>query len=180
MKVYPYPKNEFWVILTICKFVKSIVKNRFNTISILFFKLINSQICFYLLQTHFFVFNSGFQTWEYAPPYALRSYLYVLIHAVPVYIYKVFFNTRKVMLFYLIRCVLALLCALCELYFYKYLFIYHHNSYNLVVFYIFVWTFRAISKKISSTVGKYYLFITIFSPGMFIASTAYLPSSFSM
>ncbi|XP_029342082.1 alpha-1,2-mannosyltransferase ALG9 [Acyrthosiphon pisum] len=107
--------------------------------------------------THYFVFNSGFQTWEYAPPYALRSYLYILIHAVPVYLYKALFNTRKIMLFYLIRCVLALLSSLCELYFYK-----------------------AISKKISSTVSNYYLFITVFSPGMFIASTAYLPSSFSM
>lgn len=92
-----------------------------NPIYLLFFFylfLLIFNICF---QTHYFVFNSGFQTWEYAPSYALRSYVYILIHAVPVYIYKALFNTRKIMLFYLIRCVLALLCSLCELYFYKYL-----------------------------------------------------------
>lgn len=85
----------------------------------LILKQIDLLIFNFLFQTHYFVFNSGFQTWEYAPPYALRSYLYILIHAVPVYLYKALFNTRKIMLFYLIRCVLALLSSLCELYFYK-------------------------------------------------------------
>ncbi|VVC34297.1 GPI mannosyltransferase [Cinara cedri] len=107
--------------------------------------------------THFFVFDSGFQTWEYAPPYALRSYLYILFHAVPIYIINSIFNIKKIFYFYLIRTALGLLCGLCELYLYK-----------------------AVSKNISSTVAWYYIFITIFSTGMYISSTAYLPSSFSM
>ena len=31
--------------------------------------------------THFLMYGSGFQTWEYSPAYALRSYLYVAMHA---------------------------------------------------------------------------------------------------
>lgn len=92
----------------------------------------------HLFQTHYFVFNSGFQTWEYAPPYALRSYLYILIHTLPVYIYKALFYTRKVMLFYLIRCVLALFCSLCELYFYKYLFEFYTLNCIIVIYYLFL------------------------------------------
>ncbi|XP_050541616.1 alpha-1,2-mannosyltransferase ALG9 isoform X2 [Daktulosphaira vitifoliae] len=107
--------------------------------------------------THYFIFNSGFQTWEYAPTYALRSYLYILIHVVPAYIYQLFFSVRKIMLFYMIRCMLGLFCSACEIYFY-----------------------RVIHKKFGSTIAKYYLAISVFSPGMFIASAAYLPSSFSM
>jgi len=37
--------------------------------------------------THFLLYGKGFQTWEYSPEYALRSYLYILIHAVPAWIY---------------------------------------------------------------------------------------------
>lgn len=31
--------------------------------------------------THYLMYGSGFQTWEYSPTYALRSYLYVALHA---------------------------------------------------------------------------------------------------
>ena len=33
--------------------------------------------------THHVVFGGGMQTWEYAPRFALRSYVYVLLHAFP-------------------------------------------------------------------------------------------------
>ncbi|XP_050419689.1 alpha-1,2-mannosyltransferase ALG9 [Adelges cooleyi] len=107
--------------------------------------------------THYFMFKSGFQTWEYSPTYALRSYLYILMHAVPVYLYQSIFSTRKLMLFYMVRCMLALICSFCEIYFY-----------------------RVLHQKFGSYLAKYYLIISVFSPGMFIASAAYLPSSFSM
>lgn len=32
---------------------------------------------------HYLLFGSGFQTWEYSPVYALRSYYYLLLHAAP-------------------------------------------------------------------------------------------------
>jgi hypothetical protein len=39
---------------------------------------------------HNLIHGSGLQTWEYAPTYALRSYLYLLLHSPIVYIAKVF------------------------------------------------------------------------------------------
>jgi alpha-1,2-mannosyltransferase len=32
-------------------------------------------------QMHYMVHGSGFQTWEYSPAYAIRSYAYLLPHA---------------------------------------------------------------------------------------------------
>ena len=32
---------------------------------------------------HFLMFGSGFQTWEYSPKYAIRSYAYLLLHTLP-------------------------------------------------------------------------------------------------
>ena len=30
---------------------------------------------------HYLIYGKGFQTWEYAPQYGLRSYFYILLHA---------------------------------------------------------------------------------------------------
>lgn len=35
---------------------------------------------------HFLVYGKGQEPWEYSPDYALRSYLYLLIHGWPAYI----------------------------------------------------------------------------------------------
>ena len=35
------------------------------------------------LQTHYLLYGSGFQTWEYSPTYAIRSYGYLLLHLFP-------------------------------------------------------------------------------------------------
>ena len=37
-----------------------------------------------ILQAHFLMHGSGFQTWEYSPVYAIRSYAYILLHLLPV------------------------------------------------------------------------------------------------
>ena len=34
-------------------------------------------------QFHYICFGQGFQTWEYSPAYALRSYGYLLLHIIP-------------------------------------------------------------------------------------------------
>jgi alpha-1,2-mannosyltransferase len=34
--------------------------------------------------THYLVHGNGFQTWEYSPRYAIRSWAYVAIHALVV------------------------------------------------------------------------------------------------
>ena len=35
------------------------------------------------LQLHYLLYGSGFQTWEYSPAYALRSYGYITLHQLP-------------------------------------------------------------------------------------------------
>ncbi|KAK8730809.1 hypothetical protein OTU49_007944 [Cherax quadricarinatus] len=107
--------------------------------------------------THYLLFGKGFQTWEYAPQYALRSYTYLLIHAVPGWIYSSLLQSNRMLVFFFIRCMLALGCSSCELYFY-----------------------RGICKEFGANVGRLTLGILVFSAGMFISSTAYLPSSFAM
>lgn len=107
--------------------------------------------------THFLLYNSGFQTWEYSPAYALRSYTYLLIHAFPGWLYGHLFQSNKILVFYFLRCLLGFGCAACEAYFY-----------------------RAANKVFGGHVAKCLLAFLVFSPGLFVSSTAYLPSTFSM
>lgn len=62
-------------------------------------------------------FDMGMQTWEYSPVYAIRSYLYLWFYAFPARFLEPFIP--KLMIFYLIRCLLALFCIGCELIFLK-------------------------------------------------------------
>lgn len=103
------------------------------------------------------MYGKGFQTWEYSPTYALRSYTYLLLHVVPAWIYANLLQPNRMLIFYFVRCLLGLFCAFCESYFY-----------------------RAVCKEFGIKIGRLLLMFLIFSPGMFIASTAFLPSSFSM
>ncbi|XP_067669041.1 alpha-1,2-mannosyltransferase ALG9-like [Haliotis asinina] len=107
--------------------------------------------------THFLLFNKGFQTWEYSPTYAIRSYGYIWLHALPIKLYKKFLDTNKIVLFYLLRCILGFVCALCETYFYK-----------------------GVCKHYGANTGRLTLWFLLFSAGMFISCSSYLPSSFSM
>lgn len=68
---------------------------------------------------HYLVYGNGMQTWEYSPEFALRSYTYILIHAVPAFLYDALFKPKPMLVFYVVRCLLAVLCALMETYFYK-------------------------------------------------------------
>jgi alpha-1,2-mannosyltransferase len=109
--------------------------------------------------THYFRHGYGLQTWEYSPEYSIRSWLYIILHAV-VAKASLFFTARKTTEFYLIRFMLAFICAACEM--------------RLC---------SAIYQKGGNTgrrVAPLFLMIVAFSPGMFHASTAFLPSSFAM
>lgn len=68
---------------------------------------------------HYLVYGHGLQTWEYSPQFALRSYTYLLIHGVPAWFYDNLFHPNPMLVFYFIRCLLGLSCAVVELYFYK-------------------------------------------------------------
>ncbi|XP_044750721.1 alpha-1,2-mannosyltransferase ALG9 [Coccinella septempunctata] len=106
---------------------------------------------------HFLIFGKGLQTWEYSPQFALRSYTYILFHAVPALIYHKLFQPNPLLIFYFTRCLLGLLAAFFEVYFYK-----------------------AVCREFGIHIGRLCLAFLLFSPGMFISSTAFLPSSFAM
>ncbi|XP_075047014.1 alpha-1,2-mannosyltransferase ALG9 isoform X1 [Mixophyes fleayi] len=107
--------------------------------------------------THYLVYGKGFQTWEYSPAYAIRSYAYLWLHALPAWFHANVLQTNKVLVFYFIRCFLAFFSCICELYFYK-----------------------AVCKRFGLHVGRLMLAFLVLSTGMFCSAAAYLPSSFCM
>ncbi|XP_072774217.1 alpha-1,2-mannosyltransferase ALG9 isoform X2 [Taeniopygia guttata] len=107
--------------------------------------------------THYLIYGKGFQTWEYSPAYAIRSYAYLWLHALPAWFHARVLQTNKVLIFYFLRCFLAFLSCICELYFYK-----------------------AVCKKFGLHVSRLMLAFLVLSTGMFCASAAFLPSSFCM
>uniref|UniRef100_A0A8C5MQ83 Mannosyltransferase n=1 Tax=Leptobrachium leishanense TaxID=445787 RepID=A0A8C5MQ83_9ANUR len=46
--------------------------------------------------THYLVYGKGFQTWEYSPAYAVRSYAYLWLHALPAWFHANVLQTNKV------------------------------------------------------------------------------------
>ncbi|KAJ8974920.1 hypothetical protein NQ317_010203 [Molorchus minor] len=106
---------------------------------------------------HYLVFGKGLQTWEYSPEYGLRSYLYLMVHAVPAWIYNKLLQPNPILIFYFTRCLLGLICALSEVYFYK-----------------------AVCKEFGVHVGRIYLAFQLFHQDCSFPGTAFLPSSFTM
>nr|XP_055161670.1 alpha-1,2-mannosyltransferase ALG9 isoform X4 [Nyctereutes procyonoides] len=107
--------------------------------------------------THYLIYGKGFQTWEYSPVYAIRSYAYLLLHAWPAAFHARILQTNKILVFYFLRCLLAFVSCICELYFYK-----------------------AVCKKFGLHVSRMMLAFLVLSTGMFCSSSAFLPSSFCM
>ncbi|XP_054159813.1 alpha-1,2-mannosyltransferase ALG9-like isoform X2 [Oppia nitens] len=107
--------------------------------------------------THYLIHGLGFQTWEYSPLYAIRSYAFLWIYALPAFIYTHLIQTNQLLVFYYTRCILAFCCALCETYLY-----------------------RGILRQFGPSIARLFLLFMVLSNGMFISSTAFLPSSFSM
>ena len=106
--------------------------------------------------THYLNRKYGLQTWEYSPEYSIRSWLYIVIHAIMGKLGS-FFSAKKSFEFYFIRAILALTCSFCE-----------------------ARLFSTISKALNPRIANWFMLVMLFSPGMFHASAAYLPSSFSM
>ena len=107
---------------------------------------------------HFLLYGHGLQTWEYSPTFALRTYAYPLLHALPAVLAEsVLGLTSHIAIFYVVRTCLALACCAAEIYF-----------------------ISAVHRKYGSRVA----FVTgIFlggSPGMFFAAPTFLPSTFTM
>ena len=68
---------------------------------------------------HYIIYGNGLQTWEYSPEFALRSYTYLMVQGVPAWIYNKICEPTPILIFYFVRCMLGLICAGVERYFYK-------------------------------------------------------------
>ncbi|CAN6694185.1 unnamed protein product [Malus baccata var. baccata] len=106
---------------------------------------------------HFLLYKSGFQTWEYSSQFALRSYLYILFHALVGQPASWLFAEEKVRVFYAVRIFLGFLSVITDT--------------VLVV---------ALSRKYGKRLASYTLAMLCLTSGCFFASTSFLPSSFSM
>ncbi|WEW54918.1 mannosyltransferase [Emydomyces testavorans] len=106
--------------------------------------------------THYLSHGYGLQTWEYSPEYAIRSWLYIAPHAVVAKI-STYFTRTKSAEFYFVRMALAVVCTMCETRLYS-----------------------VVSRTLNPRIGVLVLLIMLFSPGMFHASAALLPSTFAM
>lgn len=107
--------------------------------------------------THYLNHGHGLQTWEYSPDYAIRSWAYTGLHALVIGAGRLLPFATKTFEFYFLRLTLGLICAACETRLYS-----------------------TISRTINPRVAIFFLMILVFSPGMYHASVAYLPSSFAM
>lgn len=106
---------------------------------------------------YYLLHGYGFQTWEYSPAYAIRSYAYVWLYAWPLKLYMNVLGPNKILQFYSLRCLLSVVCALCETFFYK-----------------------AVCRQFGANTGRIFLFLMVLSTAMFISCTAFMPSSFAM
>lgn len=149
----------------------SIVKRQFSRLTFSIFLIVNllaavyapiqdcDEVFNYWEPTHYLNHRFGLQTWEYAPEFSIRSWLYIVIHAIIGTFGSLIAlaSSNRAVEFYFIRMILALACTVSET--------------RLVT---------AISKTLNPRIGIMFMLTMIFSTGMFHASVAYLPSSFSM
>lgn len=108
---------------------------------------------------HYLLYGYGMQTWEYGSQFALRSYLYIVLHAVVAAPVGLVFGAEhgKIAVFYTTRILLGIVCALAEVALYK-----------------------GLMSACGPRPARYLLFLLLVSSGMFTASTTLLPSTLSM
>lgn len=113
----------------------------------------------YLEPAHFLLHKFGFQTWEYTPQFALRSYVYLFPHLIPLsFTSSLFtFTSSHIISFYSLRFTLAILST------------------------ISLSTFpSSLQTVFPSPIPHLTLFFLAISPGLFRASIEFLPSSTSL
>lgn len=122
---------------------------------------------------HYFQYNTGFQTWELSPEYAVRSWAYILLHWPFAHIVPSLMSLPKVRLlllphtkerafqadshvqrasFFCLRIGLGIICSICEAKFY-----------------------RSVVENINERVGRYTLAMMILSAGMWNAGVGQSP-----
>lgn len=106
---------------------------------------------------HFLLYGKGFQTWEYSPVYALRSYTYLWLYGLLGRLLTIF-QVPKLFVFFAIRLQCCVVMSLCQTYFYS-----------------------SMKKRLTDPVIVIFtMLFSCASAGSFISSTAFLPSSFAM
>ncbi|KDN70769.1 putative Alg9-like mannosyltransferase [Colletotrichum sublineola] len=122
-----------------------------NIVSALFAPIQDCDETFnYYEPTHYLSHGYGLQTWEYSPTYAIRSWLYIVLHAIAGNIRRLMPQSTK-----------ASATG-------------HSTALHLEPLLTFA------SLTLNARIGLFFVIATVFSPGNFHASTAYLPSSFAM
>ena len=129
---------------------------------------------------HFSIYGSGAQTWEYSPQFALRSWVYILIHTLNalffrwIYVEPLTFLLRntpalswiapvpKIWVFYLVRLSLVVASALADAYLY-----------------------RAVTRNLASRRPERLRAVAVLgflctSTGLVFNASAFLPSTFAM
>jgi alpha-1,2-mannosyltransferase len=108
--------------------------------------------------SHYLNHGYGLQTWEYSPVYAIRSWTYAGINSMIIAFTKVVpLPSNKSVEFYFLRVVFAFTCAACQ-----------------------SKLFSVVSRSMNPRIAIIFVIVSVTSPGMFHASTAYLPSTFAM
>lgn len=107
--------------------------------------------------SHYLLYGSGLQTWEYSPQYAFRSYAYVGFHSAVGFLTGAWWGADKISVFHRTRCFLALACAAAE-----------------GVFVV------GAASRFGSRVGLLTLGGLAASAGMAHAAPSYLPSQWTM
>lgn len=104
---------------------------------------------------HYLLHGTGFQTWEYAPRFAIRSWTYLLLHAAPLYPLR--HAVSREVQFYVLRALLGCASASTE-----------------------ACLIDVVRRRLDRRVASLLLVALASSVGMYNASTAFLPSSFAM
>ncbi len=103
---------------------------------------------------HYLLFKEGMQTWEYSPHYAIRSYAFIY----PLYLIGKglqLIGLHKLRIFYFLRLLIGLFTATGEVSF-----------------------ISAITRRYSNLILSFFVtFFLICSPGVYFASTSFLPSA---
>ncbi|KAI8612456.1 Alg9-like mannosyltransferase family-domain-containing protein [Chytriomyces sp. MP71] len=105
---------------------------------------------------HFLTFGAGFETWEYSPQFNIRSWFYAGLHGVTSFALSLL-GLKKTHVFFAIRSIFAIISAFVE-----------------------ARLFERVKDVHGSGVANWLLLFLMASTGMTAASTAFLPSTFSM
>ncbi|KAF9421314.1 mannosyltransferase [Podila epigama] len=106
---------------------------------------------------HYLQYGTGLETWEYSPRYAIRSWAYILVHALPAEITRLAMSANRLQVFFILRIILGAVAAHCE-----------------------ATLYRAVVEEVDPRIGRYLFLALISSAGTWIASNAFLPSTFAM